>query len=51
MAALAGFVTDKAGRVLVFAIMADQIPDAGLLQAAANDIDAASAALAACGCR
>jgi D-alanyl-D-alanine carboxypeptidase/D-alanyl-D-alanine-endopeptidase (penicillin-binding protein 4) len=51
VAALAGFVTDKAGRVLVFAIMADQIPDAGLLQAAANDIDAASAALAACGCR
>ena len=51
VAALAGFVTDKAGRVLVFAIMADQIPDAGLLQTAANDIDAASAALAACGCR
>ena len=51
VAALAGFVTDKAGRVLVFAIMADQIPDAGLLQAAANDIDEASAALAACGCR
>ncbi len=51
VAALAGFVTDKAGRVLVFAIMADQIPAAGLLQAAADDIDAASAALAACGCR
>jgi D-alanyl-D-alanine carboxypeptidase/D-alanyl-D-alanine-endopeptidase (penicillin-binding protein 4) len=51
VAALAGLVTDKAGRVLVFAIMADQIPDAGLLQAAANDIDAASAALAGCGCR
>src|SRR6202167_1845135 len=50
-AALAGFVADKAGRVLIFAIMAGQIPDAGLLQAAANDIDAASAALAGCGCR
>jgi serine-type D-Ala-D-Ala carboxypeptidase/endopeptidase (penicillin-binding protein 4) len=49
--ALAGLVSDKNGRVLVFAFMADQIPSAGLLQEAANAIDAAAAALAACGCR
>lgn len=49
--ALAGLVSDKAGQVLVFAFMADQIPSAGVLQAAANAIDAAAAALAGCGCR
>jgi hypothetical protein len=37
--------------VLVFAVMADQIPSAGLLQQAANAIDAAASALAGCGCR
>jgi D-alanyl-D-alanine carboxypeptidase/D-alanyl-D-alanine-endopeptidase (penicillin-binding protein 4) len=48
---LAGLVHDKDGRVLAFALMADQIPSAGMLQAAANAIDAAAAALAGCGCR
>jgi hypothetical protein len=37
--------------VLVFAFMADQVPSAAMLQEAANAIDAAAAALAACGCR
>jgi serine-type D-Ala-D-Ala carboxypeptidase/endopeptidase (penicillin-binding protein 4) len=49
--ALAGLVTDKTGTTLVFAFMADQIPAAGMLQTAANAIDAAAAALAGCGCR
>jgi serine-type D-Ala-D-Ala carboxypeptidase/endopeptidase (penicillin-binding protein 4) len=49
--ALAGLVSDKTGRVLAFAFMADQVPSAGMLQAAANAIDAAAAALASCGCR
>jgi serine-type D-Ala-D-Ala carboxypeptidase/endopeptidase (penicillin-binding protein 4) len=49
--ALAGLVSDKNGRVLVFAFMADQVPSAAMLQEAANAIDAAAAALAACGCR
>jgi hypothetical protein len=31
--------------------MADQIPSAGLLRAAADAIDEAAAALAGCGCR
>jgi serine-type D-Ala-D-Ala carboxypeptidase/endopeptidase (penicillin-binding protein 4) len=48
---LAGLAYDKSGGVLVFAIMADQVPSAGLLKEAANAIDAAAAALAACGCR
>jgi D-alanyl-D-alanine carboxypeptidase/D-alanyl-D-alanine-endopeptidase (penicillin-binding protein 4) len=49
--ALAGTVDDKAGAMLVFAFMADQIPSSGLLQEAANAIDEAAAALAGCGCR
>jgi serine-type D-Ala-D-Ala carboxypeptidase/endopeptidase (penicillin-binding protein 4) len=49
--ALAGLVTDKNGTTLVFAFMADQIPAAGMLRAAANAIDQAAAALANCGCR
>ena len=48
---LAGLVSDKAGRTLVFAFMADKIPSAGLLRAAADAIDEAAAALAGCGCR
>ncbi|HEU5384576.1 MAG TPA: D-alanyl-D-alanine carboxypeptidase/D-alanyl-D-alanine-endopeptidase [Streptosporangiaceae bacterium] len=48
---LAGLVTDKAGRTLAFAFMADQIPAAGMLKTAADAIDAAAAALANCGCR
>jgi len=49
--ALAGLVTDKAGRTLAFAFMADQIPAAGMLRTAAGAIDEAAAALANCGCR
>ncbi len=48
---LAGLAYDKSGGVVVFAFMADQIPSAGVLQDAANAIDAAASALAACGCR
>ncbi len=51
VAALAGLVYDKSGGVLVFAFMADQIPSAGMLEAAAEAIDSAAAALAGCGCR
>ena len=50
VATLAGFVTDKTGRVLVFAIMAPDIPGNGLLQTTANAIDATAAGLAGCGC-
>jgi D-alanyl-D-alanine carboxypeptidase/D-alanyl-D-alanine-endopeptidase (penicillin-binding protein 4) len=48
---LAGLAYDKSGGVLVFALMADQIPSAGMLDEAADAIDAAAAALAGCGCR
>jgi D-alanyl-D-alanine carboxypeptidase/D-alanyl-D-alanine-endopeptidase (penicillin-binding protein 4) len=48
---LAGLVYDASGQVLAFALMADQIPSAGMLQTAANAIDAAASALAGCGCR
>jgi len=49
--ALAGLVYDKSGGVLVFALMADQVPADGLLRRAADAVDAAAAALAGCGCR
>ena len=49
--ALAGLAFDASGRVLVFALMADQIPTAGMLTQAAAAIDAAAGALAGCGCR
>jgi D-alanyl-D-alanine carboxypeptidase/D-alanyl-D-alanine-endopeptidase (penicillin-binding protein 4) len=51
VAALAGLVYDHSGRLLIFAIMAPQIPGAGMLQTAADAIDNAATALAACGCR
>ena len=51
VASLAGLAYDKSGAVLVFALMADQVPSAGSLDEAADAIDAAAAALAACGCR
>jgi D-alanyl-D-alanine carboxypeptidase/D-alanyl-D-alanine-endopeptidase (penicillin-binding protein 4) len=50
VASLAGLAYDRAGRLLIFAIMAPQVPGAGMLQSAANAIDAAAAGLAACGC-
>ena len=49
--ALAGLVTDKNQRTLVFAFMADKIPSPGLLRTAANAINNAAATLANCGCR
>jgi serine-type D-Ala-D-Ala carboxypeptidase/endopeptidase (penicillin-binding protein 4) len=51
VASLAGLVYDKSGGVLVFALMADQVPSAGMLRTAANAIDVAASALADCGCR
>jgi D-alanyl-D-alanine carboxypeptidase/D-alanyl-D-alanine-endopeptidase (penicillin-binding protein 4) len=48
---LAGMVTDKAGRTLMFAFMADQIPSASMLKTAAGAIDEAATALANCGCQ
>lgn len=51
VASLAGLVYDRSGTVLIFVFMADQVPSAALLQSAANQIDAAAAALASCGCR
>ena len=50
VATLAGFVTDSNGRLLVFAIMADDFP-AARLDMVANAIDSAAAGLATCGCR
>jgi D-alanyl-D-alanine carboxypeptidase/D-alanyl-D-alanine-endopeptidase (penicillin-binding protein 4) len=51
VATLAGLVYDRSGALLIFAIMAPQVPDAGLLQTAADAINSAAAGLAACGCR
>jgi D-alanyl-D-alanine carboxypeptidase/D-alanyl-D-alanine-endopeptidase (penicillin-binding protein 4) len=51
VAALAGLVTDRDGRLLAFALMAPRIPNGNQLQAAANAIDATAEGLAACGCR
>jgi serine-type D-Ala-D-Ala carboxypeptidase/endopeptidase (penicillin-binding protein 4) len=51
VAALAGLAYDKAGDLLIFAIMAPQVPGAGQLPQAAAAIDAAAAGLASCGCR
>ena len=51
VAALAGLAYDRSGRLLIFAIMAPQVPGAGTLQSAADAIDSAAAGLAGCGCR
>jgi D-alanyl-D-alanine carboxypeptidase/D-alanyl-D-alanine-endopeptidase (penicillin-binding protein 4) len=50
VASLAGLVYDRSGELLVFAIMAPQVPGADKLQNAAEAIDAAAAGLAMCGC-
>jgi D-alanyl-D-alanine carboxypeptidase len=50
VASLAGLVYDHSGDLLLFAIMAPQVPSANQLQQAANAIDAAAAGLAKCGC-
>jgi D-alanyl-D-alanine carboxypeptidase/D-alanyl-D-alanine-endopeptidase (penicillin-binding protein 4) len=51
VAALAGLAYDSDGRLLVFVFNAAKVPNAAELQAAANTIDNAAAAVAACGCR
>jgi D-alanyl-D-alanine carboxypeptidase/D-alanyl-D-alanine-endopeptidase (penicillin-binding protein 4) len=48
---LAGLATDKTGKTLIFAFMADKIPAAAMLSTAAKAINEAAAALANCGCR
>ncbi|HEY7012673.1 MAG TPA: D-alanyl-D-alanine carboxypeptidase/D-alanyl-D-alanine-endopeptidase [Streptosporangiaceae bacterium] len=48
---LAGLATDKTGKTLIFAFMADKIPAAAMLSTAAKAINDAAAALANCGCR
>lgn len=50
VATLAGLVQDRDGRLLAFAIMADQVRSPASLGKAANAIDRAVAGLAACGC-
>jgi D-alanyl-D-alanine carboxypeptidase/D-alanyl-D-alanine-endopeptidase (penicillin-binding protein 4) len=50
VATLAGLVYDRSGDLLIFAIMAPQVPSADQLQQAANAIDTAAAGLARCGC-
>jgi D-alanyl-D-alanine carboxypeptidase/D-alanyl-D-alanine-endopeptidase (penicillin-binding protein 4) len=50
VATLAGLVYDKAGTLLLFAIMAPRLPSADQLPRAATAIDAAAAGLAGCGC-
>jgi D-alanyl-D-alanine carboxypeptidase/D-alanyl-D-alanine-endopeptidase (penicillin-binding protein 4) len=50
VASLAGLVYDRSGNLLLFAIMAPQVPSANQLQQAADAIDAAAAGLAKCGC-
>ena len=51
VAALAGLAYDRAGGLLIFAIMAPHVPAAYLLQNAAEAIGSAAGGLAACGCR
>jgi serine-type D-Ala-D-Ala carboxypeptidase/endopeptidase (penicillin-binding protein 4) len=51
VAALAGLAYDRGGTLLLFAIMAPQVPGAAMLQTTANAIDSAAGAIAGCGCR
>ena len=51
VASLAGLADDRDGRLLAFAIMADRIPGASQLQAAADAVNRFAASVAACGCR
>jgi serine-type D-Ala-D-Ala carboxypeptidase/endopeptidase (penicillin-binding protein 4) len=51
VASLAGLADATDGHLLMFAFMADKVPAAAMLQSAANAIDSAASALAACGCR
>ncbi len=51
VASLAGITDDASGHLLAFAFMADKIPRASQLVAAARAIDAMATTLAGCGCR
>ena len=51
VAALAGFANDRDGRLLIFVFNASNVPKAADLQTAADTINSAAAAVAACGCR
>jgi len=51
VAALAGLAYDRAGGLLIFAIMAPHVPSYYLLPKAADAIDSAAGGLATCGCR
>jgi D-alanyl-D-alanine carboxypeptidase/D-alanyl-D-alanine-endopeptidase (penicillin-binding protein 4) len=50
VAALAGLVYDRNGRVLVFAFNAASVPGAGDLDSAADTLNDAATTLASCGC-
>ena len=51
VASLAGLAYDHDGRLLIFAIMAPQIPGPAMLANTADAIDTAATRLAGCGCR
>ncbi len=50
VSSLAGLVTSASGHLLAFAVLADQVPVAGTLQAR-TALDRVATALAGCGCR
>jgi D-alanyl-D-alanine carboxypeptidase/D-alanyl-D-alanine-endopeptidase (penicillin-binding protein 4) len=50
VSALAGLLRDHDGRLLLFSIVADQVPDGGT-DGAQQALDATVAALVNCGCR
>jgi D-alanyl-D-alanine carboxypeptidase/D-alanyl-D-alanine-endopeptidase (penicillin-binding protein 4) len=53
LAAIAGTVVDADGRVLVFAVIADAVPEVGGVPPTPSQeaLDRVAAALATCGCR